>query len=159
MSRKNELLISGVKMTLDEEVEMQSLVNSDEIEVFQMETKSVGLSDAVQVVFHDFSPVGYVRDMAIGFILSKIYDNLKPVVLRFLTRGHTVKAVCIEKDMITEHGVRFLLYVVTDAVRFEQLLKELDTVPWEQLLPKKQNDVVVARYDEDGNLDIHILGH
>ena len=159
MSRKNELLISGVRMSPDEEAEMQSLVNADEIEVFQMETKSAGLSDMVQVVFHDFSPIGYVRDMAIGFALQKIHDKVKPVVLRFLTRGHTVRAVCIEKDMVTEDGVRFLLYVVTDAEHFEQLLKELDAVKWERLLPKKQNDVVVAHYDNYGNIDINILGH
>ncbi|ALW85124.1 hypothetical protein AUC43_08480 [Hymenobacter sedentarius] len=157
MSRKNELLISGVRLSAEDIEELQGLVISDETEVVQLETKSA-FNDLVQVVFNDFSLVTLVRDYVVTEAITSSYNYIKPVIQSLKKKGIGVTNVCINKDMTSKDGVAFNLYVVTRAQKFEIIIKELEEVPIDKLTSRSRNNTIVVRHDKEGKLDIFIIG-
>ncbi|MBX0293157.1 hypothetical protein K3G63_22115 [Hymenobacter sp. HSC-4F20] len=157
MSRRNELLISGVDLSAEDVAELQAILPDDATDVTVMGTKSV-FNDLVQLVFYDFTPVALVRDYMLTEALVAAYNYIKPVILQLVRKGMGAGNVCIEKDMVSKEGVPFLLYVVTSAQRYEVIIKQLEEVPPEQTTPRSPGTTIVVRHDEKGNLDIHIMG-
>lgn len=156
MPRKNELLISGVPLSDEDVKELQALLPIEETELWPLETKSA-FNDLVQVVFNDFSPVALARDYIVTEAITNAYNYIKPVIQRLIQKGVNVNNVCIEKDMVSKGGIEFRLYVVTNAQRFEIIIKELEDVSKDKLTPNSHGDTIIVKHDEDGNLEIHIL--
>lgn len=157
MSRRNELLISGVHLSVEDVEELQALLPIKETELIPLNTKS-GFNDLIQVVFHDFTPVALVRDYVITEAIVGAYNYIKPVIQQLIRKGIGVKNVCIEKEMVSKDGVEFRLYVVTTAQKYEIIINELETIPLDQLTPRSKGNTIVVRHDENGKLEIHIMG-
>ena len=126
-----------------------------------METRNADFVHTIQVTFSDFNAVTFARDYVIGVVVQKAlsvaYDKFKSVVQRYTNKRESVKSVCIEKSFVTEEGVPYTIYVVAGAEHFEQLMQQLGTIPKEQLLPRKENDTVVIKLNEDGEAETKIV--
>lgn len=149
-------------MLPQEQAELEALVNTNEIDIVQAHTRSADFVHAIQVVFDDFSAVTFARDAVIGKVvemsISAAYRKVKPIIDRFTKKGSKVQSVCIEKDFVTAEGKPYLIYVVTNAEHFEQLVQQLGSIPPEKLVPNKANDVVIVRLGKDFRPETRVQG-
>ncbi len=104
---KNEVLLYGPASNQEVE-ELTELLN--DCEVVKLETKSQGLEEVIQIVFHDFNILTFSRDFVLGALLTGSLTQIKRIISYFKGKRKKVNAAIIDVQ-VKSTDKQYSLYI------------------------------------------------
>jgi hypothetical protein len=117
-----------------------------------------GIHDIVNLIFDDFSAVGFLRDFAIGKILEFWLSKLSRVIVRLREKGKVVNGLTVLMEYHKQDGSIIFLKFHAEVDKFVLLIQEVNanlTYTFFESISAGKN--VSITLDGDDQLNIKIV--
>lgn len=157
VKKTNELLIQG-NVSEKELGEINEFLQNENIKVTKLHTKAFDAGELIQLVFNDFEIIGFARDFVLASLLTYHFSKLSKVIDYLAKSKKNVNTIIIKIACENAAGDSFLLHVIVEPDKMEELVKLVDKKHLTDELKKvKSKSSVYITINKQSQLEVDML--